>query len=260
MKKPSLTETGRLPEIKGKRNERLRPSVPSHVQNLLRLHRQRNARTSAPEIPSDARVIIIEGIAGSGKDTLQGYLKKRLKGRDVHDFLEGELLQSWKHAVIDGILEFRLKFLKLFVSHIRTTINRNDNAVFLLNRFHLTTYAAITSRQPELKTAYAEIVDALRTLPVHVFILQLDEHEIDKRSSHSERSGMFPKVQQELVIKDGFRNRAEKFIAQQRLIIRAATEQQIPYSVVKFPYAVSEKLSAARPEKAVPSSNVFRKM
>jgi hypothetical protein len=39
-----------------------------------------------------------------------------------------------------------------------------------------------------------------------------------------------------MVTKDGFRNRLEKYISQQRLIIEAAKKQQIPYSVIKFPY------------------------
>jgi ABC-type bacteriocin/lantibiotic exporter with double-glycine peptidase domain len=36
-------------------------------------------------IALDSRVLIIEGISGSGKDTFQTYLKKKLKGRDVYD-------------------------------------------------------------------------------------------------------------------------------------------------------------------------------
>ena len=47
-------------------------------------------------IALDTRVLIIEGISGSGKDTFQTYLKKKLKGRNVHDYSEGELLHSWK--------------------------------------------------------------------------------------------------------------------------------------------------------------------
>lgn len=38
-----------------------------------------------------SRVLIIEGIPGSGKDTFQTYLKEKLKGRDLYDYSEGEL-------------------------------------------------------------------------------------------------------------------------------------------------------------------------
>ena len=74
----------------------------------------------------------------------------------------------------------------------------------------------------------------LRTLPVHVLILQLDENEIEKRSSHSERSGAWRKLQQQMVTKDGFRGRLERYISQQRLMLETAKRQGIPYSLVKF--------------------------
>src|SRR5437870_11358029 len=61
-------------------------------------------------IALDSRLLIIEGIPGSGKDTFQAYLKERLKGRDVYDYSEGELLHSWKHSPIDGILKLRVNF------------------------------------------------------------------------------------------------------------------------------------------------------
>src|SRR6266404_9185006 len=64
----------------------------------------------------DARVLIIEGISGSGKDTFQTYLKKKLKDRDVYDYSEGELLQSWNQLQIRGIFRLRVKFMKLFVN------------------------------------------------------------------------------------------------------------------------------------------------
>src|SRR6266498_1645204 len=136
----------------------------------------------------DSRVLIIEGISGSGKDTFQTYLKKKLKGRDVHDYSEGELLHSWKQFQIEGILELRVKFMKLFVNYVRDIVSRDENAVFLLNRFHLSTYAWTIIQQQKLGREYDEIIDILRILPVHVFILHLDENEIEKRSLHPERS------------------------------------------------------------------------
>jgi thymidylate kinase len=210
-----------------------------------------------------SRVLIIEGISGSGKDTFQAYLKEKFPGRHVYDYSEGELLHSWKHFPIEGILELRIKFMKLFVNHVKDIVSRDENAVFLLNRFHLSTYVSIIIRQPELEREYDEIINVLRTLPVHVFILRLDETEIEKRSLHSERSSAWRKLQQRRVTKDGFRNRLEKYISQQKLIIEAAKRQHIPYSVIKFPYAPGngrrigfKNLS----EKARPPSNFFRKM
>ena len=188
----------------------------------------------------DSRVLIIEGISGSGKDTLQTYLKEKLEGRDVHDYSEGELLQSWKQLQIEGIFKLRVKFMKLFVSYVRDVVSRDENAVFLLNRFHLSAYVSTIMKQPELEREYDEIINVLRTLPVHVFILQLNENEIEKRSLHPERAGAWQKHQQQIVKKDGFRDRLERYLWQQRLMLEAAKRQQIPYSVIKFPCAPAQ--------------------
>ena len=243
--------------------------VPDYVRNLLEERRNRleGLQDQDPYFPErialDSRVLIIEGISGSGKDTFQAYLKEKLQGRDVHDYSEGELLHSWKHFPIEGILTLQVKFMRLFVNFLKNIVGRDENAVFLLNRFHLSTYASITVRQPELKTEYDEIINVLRTLPVHVFILQLDDKEIERRSLHSERSNVWQKHQQQMVAKDGFRNRLEKYISQQRLLIEAANRQQIPYSVIKLPYAPgnSRRIGPKNlPAKARPSSNLSRKI
>jgi thymidylate kinase len=180
----------------------------------------------------NSRVLIIEGISGSGKDTFQTYLKKILKVRDVYDYSEGEVLHSWKQFQIEGILKLRIKFMKLFVNYVRDIVSRDENAVFLLNRFHLSTYAWTIIQQQKLGREYDEIINVLRMLPVHVFILHLDENEIEKRSLHPERSGAWQKFQQQVVENHSFWDRLQ---IQQKLILEAATRQQIPYSVIKVP-------------------------
>ena len=186
------------------------------------------------DLALDSRVLIIEGISGSGKDTFQAYLKEKLKGRDVYDYSEGELLQSWKQLQIEGIFTLRVKFMKLFVNYVRDIVSRDENAVFILNRFHLSAYASTIIKQRGLEREYDEIINVLRTLPVHVFILQLDENEIEERSLHPERSSAWQKHQQQIVKKDGFDDTLRRHIWQQRLIIEAAERQRIPYSVIKF--------------------------
>ena len=187
-------------------------------------------------IASESRVLIVEGISGSGKDTFQMYLKKKLEGRDVYDYSEGEVLHSWKQLQIEGIFALRIKFMKLFVNYMRDTVSRDENAVFLLNRFHLSAYVFTIIQQPKLETDYEEIINILRTLPVHVFMLQLDENEIEKRSLHPERSGAWQKFQQQIVKREGFRGRLERYVLQQRVMLEKAETQQIPYSVIKLPY------------------------
>jgi thymidylate kinase len=184
-------------------------------------------------IALDSRVLIIEGIAGSGKDTFQTYLKKKLKGREVYDYSEGELLQSWNQLQIKGIFKLRIKFMKLFVNYVKDTMNRDENAVFLLNRFHLSAYVMTIIQQPKLEREYDEIINVLKMLPVHVFILQVDENKIEKRSLHPERSSAWRKFQQQIVKKEGFRDRLQRYIWQQGIMLEAAERQQIPYSIIK---------------------------
>ena len=108
--------------------------------------------------------------------------------------LRAKLLQSWNQLQIEGIFDLRVKFMKLFVNYMRDIVSRDENAVFLLNRFHLSAYAMTIIQQPKLEKEYDEIINVLRTLPVHVFILQLDANEIEKRSLHPERSGAWQKI------------------------------------------------------------------
>jgi thymidylate kinase len=185
------------------------------------------------KIASDSRVLIIEGISGSGKDTLQTHLKKQLKDRDVYDYSEGEVLHSWKQFQIEGILKLRVKFMKLFLNYVRDMLARDANAVFLLNRFHLSTYAWTIIQQQKLGREYDEIIKILKMLPVHVFILHLDENEIAKRSLHPERSTAWQKFQQQIVENHSFCDRLE---IQQKLILDAARRQRVPYSVIKVFY------------------------
>lgn len=243
--------------------------VPDYVRDLLEQRRNRleQLEDRDPWLPEkialDSRVLIIEGISGSGKDTFQAYLKEKLQGRDVYDYSEGELLHSWKHFPIEGILDLRIRFMKLFVNHVRDIVRRDKNAVFVLNRFHLSAYVTTINREPKLEREYREIIDVLKTLPVHVFILQLDKSEIEKRTLHSERSSVWRKLQQQMVTKDGFRSKLEKYISQQSLMLEAAKKQQIPYSVVKFTHTIGDLKRAGiknLPEDARPSANLFRKM
>jgi thymidylate kinase len=189
------------------------------------------------KIALGSRVLIVEGISGSGKDVFQTYLLKKLKSRDVYDYSEGELLLSWNQLLIKGIFKLQVKLMKLFVNYVSEIVRREENAVFLLNRFHLSAYVLAIAKQPKLEREYDEVVNALRTLPVHIFILQLDENEILTRSLHPERSSAWQKFQQQIVKREGFRDRLERYAWQQRLMLETAEKQQIPYSVIKLPFA-----------------------
>jgi thymidylate kinase len=211
-------------------------SAGSIEERRSELRRLQDQQSYFLERITDSRVLIIEGISGSGKDTFQEYLKRKLEHRVVYDYSEGEVLHSWKQLQIKGISKLRVQFMNLFVNYIRDVLSRDENGVFLLNRFHLSTYVFTIVQQPELEKEYDEIINVLKTLPVHIFILQLDKNDIDKRSAHPERSGPWRQFQQQIAEKEGFRGRLERYVWQQRLMLERAKRQQIPYSVIKLNY------------------------
>ena len=167
-------------------------------------------------IALESRVLIVEGISGSGKDTFQKYLKSKLRGRVVHDYSEGELLLSWNQRPIKDIFKLQVRLMRNFINYVADTLSRDNEAVFLLNRFHLSTYTMGVTEQPKLEREYNVILKTLRTLPTHVFVLQLRENEIESRSSHPERGAAWHKFQQHILEREGFQNfvKAKRFAAE----------------------------------------------
>src|ERR1044071_3275557 len=164
-------EDGLVTDSQQARPERAQPRI--HLLGL-------NERNSSflEQIASNSRVLIIEGISGSGKDTFQKYLKSRLRNRVVYDYSEGELLWSWKHQQIKDIFKMQIRLMKNFLEHVTTALESDNKALFILNRFHLSTYTMYASRitaRPTIEREYNVVIRALRALPTHVFLLQLME-------------------------------------------------------------------------------------
>jgi thymidylate kinase len=183
----------------------------------------------------DSRVLIIEGISGSGKDTFQRYLKKNLKDRDVYDYSEGELLLSWNQRPIKDIFKLQVRLMRNFIDYVADTINRDDRAVFLLNRFHLSTYTMGVTEQRKLECEYNIVLKKLRTLPTHVFILQLMDSEIESRSVHPERGAAWHKFQQHILEREGFQSFVKRNTLLQKAMVETAIRQQIPFSILRLP-------------------------
>jgi len=201
---------------------------------------------SLEKIALDSRVLIIEGISGSGKDTFQKYLKSKLRGRDVYDYSEGELLLSWNQRPIKDIFKLQVRLMRNFINYAADTINRDNRAVFLLNRFHLSTYTMGVTEQPKLEREYNIILKTLRTLPTHVFILQLMESEIESRSSHPERGAAWHKFQQHILEREGFQNFVKRNALLQKAMVETAIRQQIPFSILRLPSAPNAKITGRR--------------
>jgi len=204
----------------------------------------------------DNRVLIIEGISGSGKDIFQTYLKKKLKGRNVHDYSEGELLLSWNQRPIKDIFKLQVRLMRNFLDYIAVTLERDDKAVFLLNRFHLSTYTMGVTEQPKLEREYNIVLKTLRTLPTHVFILQLMDSEIESRSSHPERGVAWQKFQQHILEREGFGNFVKRNVTLQKAMIETAIRQKIPFSIFRLPSAPNLGIAVRRSFNAKITANL----
>ena len=197
-------------------------------------------------ILSSSRIIILEGISGSGKDTFQKYLKSKLRGRNVYDYSEGELLLSWNQRPIKDIFKLQVRLMRNFIDYAADTIESDDRAVFLLNRFHLSTYTMGVTEQPKLEREYNIVLKKLRTLPAHVFILQLMDSEIESRSSHPERGAAWHKFQQHILEREGFQNFVKRNALLQKAMVETAIRQQIPFSILRLPSEINAGITERR--------------
>ncbi len=193
-------------------------------------------------IALQSRVLIVEGISGSGKDTFQKYLKSKLRGRVVYDYSEGELLLSWNQRPIKDIFKLQIRLMRNFINYVADTLSRDNKAVFLLNRFHLSTYTMGVTEQPKLEREYNVILKTLRTLPTHVFVLQLRENEIESRSSHPERGAAWHKYQQHILEREGYQTFVRRNALLQKAMVETAIRQQIPFSILRLPSHLMRKL------------------
>ena len=197
-------------------------------------------------ILSSSRIIILEGISGSGKDTLQKYLRSKLRARNIYDYSEGELLLSWNQRPIKDIFKLQVRLMRNFINYAADTIRSDDRAVFLLNRFHLSTYTMGVTEQPKLEREYNSVVKILRTLPTHIFILQLMDSEIESRSSHPERGAVWHKFQQHILKREGFKNFVNRNALLQKAMVETAIRQQIPFSILRLPSAPNAGITGSR--------------
>ena len=212
---------------------------------FVRLHKRKNQRLSAPTLPtfsldsilSSSRIIIIEGISGSGKDTFQKYLKSKLRSRHLYEYSEGDLLLSWNQRPIKDIFKLQIRLMKNFIDYAAEIISEDVAAVFLLNRFHLSTYTMGVTEQPRLEREYNVVLKKLQRLPTHVFLLQLMEGEIESRSLHPERGTAWQKFKQHILKREGFGDFVKRNVLLQNAMIETAIRQRIPFSILRLPSA-----------------------
>ena len=189
------------------------------------------------DIPNikNKRIIIIEGIAGSGKSTFQKQFAQdyNKKGFLVYTFLEGELLFSWKHFWIKNIEKYRINYMHSLLDYCIELIKENPKTIITLNRFHIT-YAIISKFDKQAKKQYELLIERLKKLPVHIFIGKLSESEIEKKKPHSERKGIWKIHQQKRLENSKFDSLEELYTTEQKLVFTIAQKQGIPYTIFEL--------------------------
>ncbi|MCG8333968.1 MAG: AAA family ATPase [Proteobacteria bacterium] len=185
------------------------------------------------DIPKNTRVIVLEGIAGSGKTTLLEYLKQQFKSSRVYVYLEQELLLGWKHVHIPHVSALRIEFMNLFLDELEKNLEQKKEAIFILERFHLSMKILEWEFEKNFDIEYQKIVERVKKLPVHVLISELRGKQIKERMHHRERSRQWREYCEEKLVLRGFADLESVSIAQQEALFEAAQEQGIPYSSVQ---------------------------
>lgn len=187
------------------------------------------------EIDLKNRIFIVEGIAGSGKNTLIQQLKQKLSNKQIYDYSEEELLFSWKHAWIPNIDELRLIFLKTFLDYCEQILSDKSDSVFILNRFHITYKIFQSINNDENNDRYNLILEKLKKLQAVVLVLVIDDKLIESRSVHSERTDPIWQIHLKKRLKQkGYKTLTELYSQEQKNIISLLKEQGLAYQLMNI--------------------------
>lgn len=137
-----------------------------------------------PAIPRACPAVVIEGIPGAGKTTLQEHLQRHVRDRPLHAYAEEALLFHWTHAWIPGIHALRLQLMQRMLLHLEAVRAAEPDALFLLTRFHLS-YVLLGGDGDD--PAYAQVVGRLAALGAQAWVPVVPETAIAARATHPER-------------------------------------------------------------------------
>lgn len=189
------------------------------------------------KIPASSKIIVIEGIPGSGKTTFQQHIVKLLgqAGRLVYEFNEEDLLFSWKHAWLPHIDKMRLELYRSILMHVEETTNRDPQAIFVLDRFHVSLlfYSIGDVGQSD---QYKEILNNLKTFNTQIFILVVSDQNIAQRAFHFERKNpLWQKHLSKRLQSRGFEEIGDMYKDEQVQVAKIVKEHGITHSFVEMP-------------------------
>lgn len=186
------------------------------------------------EMPVDAKIIVIEGVAGAGKNTLLSNLESLFssQGRSLFSFQEEELVLGWKHAWIPGINEIRLAYCLRFLEYVSQKVSSDPTLTFVCNRFHIS-LLTLGSVDLEDTDEYQKILSILTKLRAQILIPILTEDVIEQRAQHSERKdyGWKEHLAKRMETR-GSSSLKEMYLKEQELIVTIANRQGLPFSIL----------------------------
>jgi|WetSurMetagenome_2_1015567.scaffolds.fasta_scaffold118482_2 hypothetical protein len=178
-----------------------------------------------------AQVVIIEGVPGAGKTSLQEHLRLSATGRSASFFPEEALLFGWIHAWLPGIDELRMSLMHRMIDHIEHSLAECPQNLFVLNRFHIS--YLIFAKAPDME-AYDALLTRLRELAVLVLVPQLSPATVADRALHIERIDPQWRAHLNKRLKDaGFRDLSAMYIAEQNKVQKILATQQLPYDILE---------------------------
>jgi thymidylate kinase len=184
-------------------------------------------------IPKTARLIVLEGIAGSGKTTLKRHLKQAMWDQVVYDYTEEELFLGWKHVHLPRLSSLRLIYYQILLDDLERKMATEPEALFILERFHLSVKVLEWEFEMGFERQYERLLERLRRLPVFVLIARLEPEKIKERMLHRERCRQWDNFIQEKLTLRGYTNLERLSIEQQEAFFQAAKDQGIPFASIE---------------------------
>ena len=133
----------------------------------------------------------------------------------------------------------RLELMSSFLDYCERILKENKDAIFILDRFHITYYFVALER-PDGNARYQEIIRRLKNFPVHIYVPFVSDEEIEQRSAHRERKDIIWETHLKKRLEQrGFSNLRDMYSTEQHETRKLLEIQGIPYSAieVKPPHA-----------------------
>lgn len=181
-------------------------------------------------------IYIIEGVAGSGKDTLSAQLVDALKPdeRRVLVFDEEAVLASWLHYFVPGIHELRLELADRLIDYAEELLAREPDASFVFNRFHVSYAVWRWEYGVDLELRHERLIERLRHFDTRVIHTLLRAEDADQRSSHLERQQMaWRRFLEDRISFHGQDSAGQSYLEQQDAMTRVLKHDGLPYRQVE---------------------------